>query len=417
VVDRNDDASQFAELAGRVETLAVEVARRQKAEEALLKADRQKDEFLAMLAHELRNPLAPLGHAVDLMQGMSAREGGLSGAGAKTVLGIMKRQLGQLTRLVDDLLDVARITHGRLPIEKQPVPLLVVLERAIETVAPAILDQQQKFVKDLPPLSIVVDADVARLSQVFVNLLSNASKFTPAGGEIVLKCSIEDKEAVVRILDNGAGIAPDLLPGLFQPFVQADKSLDRRLSGLGIGLAVANALVQQHEGKLAVQSAGVGKGSEFIVRLPAHAAEDAVQPGRVADEPPPVAPEVLNRRKVLIVDDNVDAAQSLAMLLGFANHEARTAHDSEAALATLEGFQPDVILLDIGLPGMDGFQLARVMRSRPDTADVVLAALTGYGKEEDRAKSAEAGFDAHFTKPVSFDALDRLLNPATRPPR
>jgi signal transduction histidine kinase len=410
---RKDEANRFVELTRRLDELGQEVSRRRQAEDTLVEADQRKDEFLAMLAHELRNPLAPLRSGVELIEAAAGKGGQLAAGMVTPVVGILKRQVGQLTRLVDDLLDVARITHGRLHISRQPVPLLKVLEQAIETVGPSILDNQQRFMKTLPPPSVVVDADLARLSQVFVNLLSNASKFTRAGGSITLSTEVKDGHVEVRVRDDGAGLRPDLLPRLFEPFVQADKSLARPLPGLGIGLAVAHSLVTQHEGELEVFSAGVGLGTEFVVRLPARIVEVAGNDARASVAQPQSAPS--SRKKILIVEDNVDAARSLEMLLTVANHEVRTAHDSEQALAALEGFDPDVILLDIGLPGMDGFQLARAIRARPQTAGVVLAALTGYGKEQDRILSAQAGFDVHFTKPVEYETLDWLLNPGTRP--
>jgi CheY-like chemotaxis protein len=250
-----------------------------------------------------------------------------------------------------------------------------------------------------------------------VNLLSNAVKFTPTGGNITLVTEVEGDQVAIRVRDDGAGLDPAQVPALFEPFANSDKPPARPAPGLGIGLAVAHSLVRQHEGTMEVRSAGIGQGSEFVVRLPARIEGST----RKAPEAQPAvaagAPEANpgRRKKVLIVDDNIDAASSLEMLLSIAKHEVRTAHDPEMALETLDEFEPDVILLDIGLPGMDGFQLAKLIRSRPAMAGVVMAALTGYGKEQDRLLSAQAGFDAHFTKPVAYETLDWLLNPGTRP--
>jgi PAS domain S-box-containing protein len=373
----------------------------------------RKDESLAILAHELRNPLAPLRNGLELLESATGRGGDIPAAGLRTVVGAMKRQVGQLIRLADDLLDAARMTHGRLHVVRQPVSLLAVIERAIESVAPALLDSDQKFVKTLPPASILVDADVARLAQVFVNLLANASKFTQRGGTVQLLTEVDENRAVVRIVDNGVGIRSDVLPRLFEPFVQADQSLARPVAGLGIGLAVAQAIASRHGAKIEAHSAGEGQGSEFLVRMPVlpAAAPDARR--RETEDLPHAARGAA--RSILIVDDNVDAAETLAMLLGFSSHRVEITHSPEAALRTLDSTRPDIILLDIGLPGMDGFELAKLIRARPGMADVLLVAVTGYGREEDRLRAMDAGFDVHLTKPVAFEDLDRLLGIPPRP--
>jgi signal transduction histidine kinase len=395
----------------RGQGVVVEPATRYAPATVLLRLTR-KDEFLAVLAHELRNPLAPLRNGLELLETATARGGQVAAAGLGSVVGAMKRQVSQLIRLADDLLDVARMTHGRLNVTRQPVPLLAVLERAIESVAPSLLDNAQKFVKTLPPESTLVDADLARLAQVFVNILANAAKFTPRGGTVQLLTQIEDGWAVVRIVDNGAGIRPDLLPQLFLPFVQADQSLARPLSGLGVGLAVAHALALRHGGKIEAHSEGEGKGSEFVVRLPVlpSGSAQAGPTGAVA----PASAALPAAKSVLIVDDNVDAAETLSMLLACSNHEVSVAHSPEDALRKLEALRPDIILLDIGLPGMDGFELARIIRARPAMASVLLVAVTGYGREEDRREAQDAGFDFHLTKPVAFEDLEKLLE---TPPR
>ena len=408
------EAGNAAAPARPVDELRREVSRLTLSEQALLEADQRKNEFLAVLAHELRNPLAPLRNGVELLEATTTENGIVPGPGARTVVGMLKRQVGQLARLVDDLLDVTRITHGRLRIELRPLSLLKVLERAIETVGPVILDKQQRFVKTLPPLSVIVDADLARLLQVFVNLLSNTSRFTLTGGSISLATEMRDGEVVVRIRGDGDGVPPELMPSPSGKFHSAGNTPVPPLPGGGIGLAVAHSLVAQHNGEMQLVSAD--SGSELVVRLPARI-ESSAEPEETDTRAPVAAAgsAPVCRKKVLIVDDNVDAAQSLEMLLSIANHEVRLAHDPEQALETLDGFAPDVILLDIGLPGMDGFQLAKVIRSRPGTEGIVLAALTGYGKEQDRLLSAQAGFDAHFTKPVAYETLDWLLNPGSRP--
>ena len=382
--------------------------------EALTEAENRKNEFLAVLAHELRNPLAPLRNGVELLESSARRGGQVPSTGLLSVVGAMQRQVSQLIRLADDLLDVARMTDGRLTVSRQPVPLLAVLERAIESVAPAMLDGNQRFVKTLPPAATLVDADIARLSQVFVNLLSNASKFTPAGGTIQLLSEVGDGIATIRIVDSGAGMAAGMLPQLFAPFVLGDRSPARSLPGLGIGLAVAQALTSRHGGKIEAHSAGEGKGSEFVVRLPVLPSA-LVEPGSPSGAAESAADAPGEPRAILIVDDNVDAADTLAMLLGASSHTVSIAHGADEALGRLDSARPDIILLDIGLPGMDGFELAKAIRARPGMEGVLMVAVTGYGREADRRQAIDSGFDLHLTKPVAFEDLDRLLKVLPRP--
>jgi len=369
----------------------------------LLQADRRKDEFLAMLAHELRNPLAPLRNGIEVLRTSCAGNGPVERVGA-----MMERQVHHLSRLVDDLLDVSRFTRGKIDLQRQPLSLRSVLERALEMVRPTIDARDHELTVTLPPKSLRVDADGARLSQVFVNLLTNAAKFTPPGGQIHVSGRQEKKgQAIVRVRDTGIGIAPDLLPAVFELFTQADRSLDRSQGGLGVGLTLVRALVELHGGSVEAHSAGAEQGSELIVRLPTIESKgpDAAAGGEGSTPPRAAAAS----RRVLVVDDNVDAAESLSEMLRLWHHDVRTAHAGPEALETVRSFEPEVVLLDIGLPGMDGYELARRLRTLPATSPAVFVALTGYGLEEDRRKSKEAGFDHHLTKPVSLDVLEDLL--------
>jgi len=381
-------------------SMAIDITEREKADQALREADRRKDEFLAMLAHELRNPLAPIRNAVELLKvpGVQLDTSGLTA--------ILERQLVHLVRLVDDLLDVSRVTRGKIELKREATDLREVVGHAIEVVQPQVAERRQVLKVDLPPQPAMVFADPTRLIQVVLNLLGNASKFSPVGGRIVLRIERStDAQWAVVVADRGQGIAHELLPRVFDLFTQGERSLDRAEGGLGIGLSLVKALVEMHGGSVQARSAGAGEGSEFVVRMPALAQRDAPAPASVA------APEDASvcRRRVLAVDDNRDSAESLCMLLELWGHEARCAFDGEQALHAIEDFDPEVVLLDIGLPGMSGYDLAARMRAREATRDVTLIAVTGYGQEEDRRRVQAAGFDHHLVKPVDPATLERLM--------
>jgi signal transduction histidine kinase/DNA-binding response OmpR family regulator len=361
----------------------------------LEESDRRKNEFLAMLAHELRNPLAPIQTASELLARMHPED-----SHSQQMAGIVRRQVKQLARLVDDLLDIARITEGRIQLERQSVALMDVINHALETVQPLMREKQHQVVTTSPAEPLYVNADVARLIQCVANILTNAAKYTDAAGQIDIELRSESAHAVLDISDNGVGIAPDLLPRIFELFVQGDRTLDRSQGGLGIGLSVVQRLVEMHGGSVAARSDGARRGSIFQIRLPLIAAPDA---RAFESEQAPVP-----ARRVLVVDDNADAADSLAMMLELASHEVQSVYTARAALEQLTAFKPDVVLLDIGLPHMDGYEVARRMRAERKSA--FLVAVSGYGQAEDKRRAQDAGFDAHFVKPLDFSSLERLLN-------
>ena len=360
-------------------------------------SSRAKDEFLAMLAHELRNPLAAVRTAVEAA--------GLDAAQAPRALGIARRQAEQLGRLIDDLLDVARITQGRIALRKERVRLASVIERAVDGMRAFIEERGLRVDVRLPPASLDVEGDPTRLEQVLVNLLSNAAKYTGAGGRIdVVGEPLDGALVAVRIRDTGVGIAPEMLPRVWELFAQADREIDRKQGGLGVGLTVARRLVEQHGGRIEARSDGIGKGAEFVVTLQAlPAAADAVPA-----EPAP-APARPAGAHVLLVEDNRDAAESLTMLLDLYGHRVRTVYDGFAALDAARAEAPDVMLVDIGLPGMDGYEVARRIRGDAAFQAVRLIALTGYGRDEDRQAALAAGFDHHLVKPVNPDRLHGLV--------
>jgi signal transduction histidine kinase/DNA-binding response OmpR family regulator len=370
---------------------------------AIREADRQKGEFLAMLAHELRNPLAALLNALQLL-----RSCGLEGA-AVQARDVAERQVRHLARLVDDLLDVSRISNGKIQLRKGPVDLREPLARAVETARPLVESRRHQLSISLPDHPVLMEADSARLEQVVANLINNAAKYTEPGGRIELEATAEGTEAVVRVRDTGIGIAPDLLPRVFDLFTQADRSLDRSQGGLGIGLTLARRLIDLHGGSITASSPGVGHGSEFAVRLPITLEAQLAEP---PDEDAPDSTGDGSPRHVLVVDDNADAARILARLLELQGHRVEVAHDGPAALSLAQARPPDVILLDIGLPGMDGYEVARRLRQSLGPDRTMLVAVTGYGQEEDRRRSDEAGMDYHLTKPVDPRTIRDLL---TRP--
>jgi PAS domain S-box-containing protein len=384
--------------------------------QTLADLDRRKDEFLAMLGHELRNPLAALSNAAQLLR-RHQHEDALQRQGRS----IIERQVGQLTNLVDDLLEVSRITSGNVRLHLQPVSISGVVERAVETAQPLMAQRRHQLTVSLPPQPLWLRADAARLEQVVVNLLTNAAKYTDEGGRIVLSVAQEGdgegSEAVLRVRDNGIGIAPDLLPHIFELFTQAERSLDRSQGGLGIGLSLVQRLVGLHGGSVKVQSI-LGQGCEFVVRLPLM----PLMP-LMPTAPAPLAPPLLaldaaqppaNGCRVLVVDDNVDAAQSLARLLEMTGHEVRLAYDGPSVLEAALDHRPEVVLLDIGLPGLDGFEVAQQIRQEAALSSIVLVALTGYGQNADRQQSQEAGFDHHLVKPASFSEIEQILSSVSR---
>lgn len=367
--------------------------------EALREADRRKDEFLAMLAHELRNPLAPILHAVQILR---RREPAT--AEEAWCEKVIERQTAHLTRLVDDLLDISRITQGKVTLQREPVELEAVVTRAVETVRPFLEGRRHELVLELPREPVVLEGDLVRLAQILANLLHNAAKYTPDGGRIELSAEQMDGEALLRLRDNGIGIPPEMLSRVFDLFTQADRSLSRSEGGLGVGLTLVRTLVELHGGSVTALSPGPGRGTEILVRLPARPELSR------REEAEPVAhttPKAAAGRRILVVDDNQDSAESLALLLELHGHEVRTAFAGPAALETASTFRPDVVLLDIGLPGMDGYEVAR--RLRADDHRSLLVALTGYGRDDDRQRSQEAGFDHHLVKPVDLEELARVL--------
>ena len=389
----------------------VDVSEQKAAQAALAEANRRKDEFLSMLAHELRNPLAPICNAIQILRLREPSE-----PHVRAARDMIDRNVGQMIRLVDDLLDVSRITQGKIRLLKEAVDLVAVVRQAVEVSTPLVTARKHRLHVDLPAEPVSVCGDEIRLTQVVANLLNNAAKYTDPGGDLRVVVARDGGDAVVRVRDSGIGIPPHMLAGVFDLFTQVDESLDRAQGGLGIGLTLVRRLVEMHGGAVKAESEGPGRGSEFIVRLPALA--DRCGPAPEANGRHLAAGPA--RRRVLIVDDNRDAADSLAALVGLAGHDVRVVHDGPAALTVAEAFRPEVVLLDIGLPGMSGYEVARRLRGLPPTAGAVLAALTGYGQDEDRRQSREAGIDHHLVKPPDPDALRRLLSapdpsPVARP--
>jgi PAS domain S-box-containing protein len=369
-------------------------------------ADRLKDEFLAMLAHELRNPLAAIRNAHYVMKAPGSDETILP-----QVREIAERQVDHMARLLDDLLDVARISRGRIELRKEPLDAAALANQTVESIRPLIEARKHELTLSVPAEPAWIEADPTRLEQILNNLLNNAAKYTDRGGRIHLAVECEAGEVAFRVRDTGVGIAPDMLPHIFDPFVQAERRLDRSHGGLGIGLTLVKKLVELHGGSVVARSAGLGCGSEFIVRLPAIAA-----PGGPSEKSShhAAASRPVSRR-VLVVDDNRDAADSLALLLRLAGQDARVAYDGPAALAQAKDSAPDVIFLDIGMPGMDGYEVARRLRQDPASKGLLLIALTGWGQDADRRRSLEAGFDHHLVKPVGAQALHDLLASTGRP--
>jgi CheY-like chemotaxis protein len=379
--------------------ISTDITDRKRVEEALLDADRRKDEFLATLAHELRNPLAPIRNSLHILK--LSRHGDPA---AERVCEMMERQVGHLVRLVEDLMEVSRITRGKVELRKEPVELAAVVLSAVEASRPLIEASRHQLAISLPGEPLIIHGDPVRLSQVFANLLNNAAKYMDAGGQIWLTASQQGGDVLVSVRDTGIGIPADMLPHIFKMFTQVDRSTRQAQGGLGIGLTLVRTLAEMHGGQVEARSLGMNQGSEFIVRLPLH--QEAYDIG-------PLRPEgwepVLPNRRVLVVDDNRDAAESLGLLLMLLGAEVRVVNDGPAALAEIPDFQPTVVLLDIGMPGMDGYEVARRIRQRPEGRDLMLIALTGWGQEEDRRRTSQAGFDHHLLKPADMTALKSLL--------
>jgi PAS domain S-box-containing protein len=366
----------------------------------LEKAARNVNEFIAMLAHELRNPLAPIRSAVEIMGRLPAgdpRHDGLRGT--------IERQSGQLARIVDDLLDIARLTRGTLSIERTPVDLAEVVRRAAETAAPAVEAGKHRLEVDLPPEALEVDGDLHRLTQLLSNLLNNAARYTPSGGRISVQAAREDGSAIVRVRDTGRGIEPQLLERIFDMFVQGRSAIERIGGGLGVGLALARRIAEAHGGSLSAHSEGEGKGAELTLRLPLRG-----KTKRRANAAKAEGVGAMVARRILVVDDNVDAAVTLELLLKSLGHETRAAYEGNQALRVAAEFHPDVVLLDIGMPGLDGYEVARRLRALNHEQPMRIVAVTGWGQEADRSRSREAGFDVHLVKPVDPNLLTRVIN-------
>jgi two-component system CheB/CheR fusion protein len=381
-----------------------DIEERKRAEEGLREADRRKDVFLATLAHELRNPLAPIRNTVKLL-----RQVGANDAASEWGRDVIERQVEQLTRLVDDLLDVSRITRGKVQLQLEPLDLATVVAGAVETSRPMIDARRHALRVHLPREPVPVQGDLVRLTQVVSNLLNNAAKFQEEGGEITVSAERQDDRAVIRVRDRGVGIPPEMLGKVFDLFAQAEGTVGRSEGGLGIGLSLAKSLVELHGGRIQASSAGRGRGAEFCVSLPCsaqRAARAEAAPAQGSDAP------LARARRVLIVDDNRDAAESLAMVLSLRGYDTLVCHEGQEAVALAQRMQPHIVLLDLGLPGLDGFEVCRRLREHGlDKAHIV--AITGYGQDEDRRRSRDAGFDEHFVKPVDPDALMRRLEAAS----
>ena len=379
--------------------LAIEDITERIQSEALKQADRRKNEFLATLAHELRNPLGPILNSLQIM-----RLKGGDGKAVRSAFEMMERQVGQMVRLVDDLLDLGRISLGKIELRRRPIELAAVVSHAVEAIRPMCENMDQELTVKLPPQPVYLNADPTRVAQMVENLLSNACKFTDKGGRISISAEREGEQAVIRVRDSGVGIAAEELPHIFDMFMQVDSSPARSGSGLGIGLTLVKRMVEMHGGTVAAHSAGLGQGSELVISLPVMVETPEAQPPITVREPAPAT-----SHRILVVDDNWDSATSLAMLLKLAGNETHTAFDGLEAVEAATTFRPDVVLLDLGLPKLSGYEVARKIREQPWGKEMVLVAVTGWGQDEDRQKSKAAGFDGHVLKPVEQAALTRLL--------
>jgi PAS domain S-box-containing protein len=394
--DEHKQVRSFARVMHDLTDSQAQDAQKKRADD-LAEANRSKEEFMALLSHELRNPLSPILNALSILRQMKTDDPIIEQAG-----NIINRQVVQMVRLVDDLLDISRITKGKLRLTKEMVELRVVANRAAESSRPLMDARKHDFSVSLPTEPIWVEADPARLEQIVVNLLNNAAKYTDAGGLVRMSVQQEGAEAVIRVRDNGVGIAPEMLPRIFDLFTQVDGALSRSHGGLGIGLALVRTLVEMQEGRVQAQSGGLGKGSEFTVKLPlvsdtsGQASKTVLQPGNPTGR----------RLRILVVEDNVDSADSLNLLLRLYGHDVQVARTGPTALEMASASRPDLVLLDIGLPGMDGYQVAQRLREKPEYKNVMVCALTGYTPSEaDRQRQQQTGFDHYYVKPVSLETL------------
>lgn len=372
--------------------------------EALREADRRKDDFLAMLAHELRNPLAPVRNAVEILRLADTTDHSIAHA-----RDVISRQVSHMSRLVDDLLDVARIARNKIQLRQEPCDLAAIVRQTAEDYRPTLTAGGVQLNVDVPERPLMVMGDAIRLAQVFGNLLHNAAKFTPANGQVGIGILVDEaaSSAAVTVTDTGIGMEPSVLSRLFEPFTQADQSLDREKGGLGLGLAVVRGLVELHQGMVAVDSAGPGKGSTFTVTLPLCDTESTAKPCDV----PKTSRNTGAANRILVIEDYKDAAQTLKMLLELLGYVVEIAYDGPSGLKTTRSFKPDVIISDLGLPGaMNGYEVARTIRQDPDLAATYLIALSGYGQQEDRQKTREAGFNDHLVKPVELESLQKAMS-------
>jgi signal transduction histidine kinase len=370
----------------------------------LAEADRRKNEFIAILAHEIRNPLAAIANASRVAAWSEAEH-------SEWVTEVITRQVGTLTRLTDDLLDISRIAQGKIQLQNELLELRTVIERSVEVVRPLIAERGHQLVVIFPEQPMIINADPTRLEQVFTNLLTNAAKYTDKGGHISLSAERVGEDWMVKLSDSGMGIPPRMLPRVFEIYSQVDESLHHSRGGLGIGLSLVKSLVELHGGSVAAASEGDGRGSEFTVRLPM--ATSAALP--IASNPIVQAADDGKRNgksRLLVVDDDVDTAKSMGLLLTISGHEVEIAHDGRAAIEIARAFHPQVVLLDIGLPSRDGYQIAEQLRNEPWCREVLLIAVSGYGQAEDRERSKAAGFDYHLAKPVNYEELRTLISGA-----
>ncbi len=388
-----------AALESSNQALQEETEERREAEAALRLADQRKDEFIATLSHELRNPLAPMVNAISLLQAPQS-----DASIVQKAHGMLARQVTQMVRLVDDLLDMSRITSGKLAVRKQTVDLASVVQSAVDTARPLFDDRKQTLNIELPGQPVYLQADPVRLAQVFANLLNNAAKFSEPGGGVTLSARVLGPTVHVEVRDHGVGMTADVLPRIFEMFAQGNSSLDYAQTGLGVGLALAKRLVELHGGTIVASSHGMGQGSVFTVTLPVMAALASDRGEELA-----AAPRTPGRHRILLVDDNVDFAASLAMLLETQGHQLRVAHDAEEALAIAQEFVPEFAFLDLGLPTVSGYELAREFRARSTLAATVLIALSGWGQAQDRDRSREAGFALHLVKPIDLRGIEAAL--------
>ena len=394
---QKDDTGKAFRMAGSM----IDVTERKEAEQTLQEANRTKDEFIATLAHELRNPLAPIRTGLELLKRDKS-----NGPASERARATMERQLVHMIRLIDDLLDISRISSGKIRLEKTATTVRSIVESAVEINRPVIESAGHTLLLELPDTPIHLTADATRLAQSVGNLLNNAAKYTPPGGEIRVRAVQEGECAIIDVIDNGTGIPAEMLDQVFTLFTQVGRTIEQAQGGLGIGLSLVRSLIELHGGTVSAASAGPGLGSTFTIRIPCDPAPIAMtNPDATQQSESPTSPA----RKVLVVDDNIDAAETLAAVLGMLGHETRMVHSGPPVFDAAAAFAPDIVLLDIGLPGMSGYEVARQLRADPRFAPTLLVALTGWGSDADRARAHDAGFDRHLTKPVDFQALETLL--------